>query len=645
MAADRADWLRGAWGINWKPVDLYNGGHEGLSIEPFLDQISGLRTIDYLQVHLGESSIKSSVHMGPHELLESFWQGDTDGDEDPINLVVPRASFGSDPFLEIITATRAAGMRVMVYVNGSNMLSRDGPGGSNPDYIPNITERWKAWCDSNPEAQAFIASQPYHTGIWDAESETYVDAAVEYPERRYMFCYAEFVLKVYAIRYGELIDGWCFDSGRWMVSNGDNATNGVLEDQRIYTAFADACHAGNPNAAMSFQNSPERDTEELNPFSEAVHADDFMFGHPYNGGRDGGSHTVGDPPMYDRNYAHIQKITETNGNVHSGIDPQDWTWDDEVVGHYDPPMSTTAWNSGNTPALTDAEFNLWNLEAMQGGGAISWGLPLVGRSGTNEQLVARDWALAQLTQMDAHLSELESPGSPNWARAITVLAEAEVGKAYSHVLVEGEDLWDPEGDDITSVTAVNGAPSWLSVSEDPDNPGSWILSGVPVWSADAELSFSLRAEDANGLSEAREVKLKVVGDPQGFAIWLSDYPELEGVDPESDPDNDRISTLMEYVLNRDPTAADLNHLPVCAVEEGSYTFSFNRRAESAGDTSQVLQYSIDLSVWEEISLTGVVGPEVGIGAVVGETEEVKVSLGPDHTENGRLFAQLKVSRI
>lgn len=494
----RANWLRGTWGINWKPVDLYNGGHEGLSIEPFLNQISHLKTIDYIQVHLGESSIKSPVHMGPHPLLESFWEGDTDTNGNPINLIVPRESYGEDPFLEIVKDIRAAGMKIMVYVNSSNMLSRDGVDGGNPASIPNITERWKAWCDTDPEAQAFIASQPYHTGVWDATSGTYINAESDHPERKYMFCYAEFILKVYAIRYGDLLDSWCFDSGSWMVKNGDNATNGVYEDQMIYNAFKAACHAGNPNAAISFQNSPERQTEELNPFSEAVHADDFMFGHPYNGGRDGGSHTVGNPPMYDRNYAHIEKMKETNGNIHSGVDPQTWTWDDKVVGHYDPPMSTSSWNGGNTPALTDDEFNLWNLEAVQNGGAISWGLPLAGKSGSNDRLVARDWALAQLNGMDNHLMELESPGSPNWARACTFLPDAIIGDEYSHTLVEGEDFWDPEGDDITRFFAVNADvfPSWFAIEE--TEPGTWTLSGIPTETSPTDYNFRLRVTDASG---------------------------------------------------------------------------------------------------------------------------------------------------
>ncbi|MDO6487550.1 hypothetical protein Q4503_07545 [Colwellia sp. 6_MG-2023] len=499
----RGDWLRGSWGINWKPVEMYNGRSEGLEIDNFLEQISHLKTIDYIQVHLGESSIKSSVHIAPHELLESFWQGDTDATGNPINLVVPRASANVDPFLKMLKKVRAAGMKTQVYVNSSNMLQRS-ESTPNPAYIPNITERWKAWVDTDPQAQAFINSQPYHTGTWDTETQTYVDASETYPNRKYMFAYAEFVLKVYSERYGDLIDGWLFDSGSFMYNNGDSATNGIIEDQTLYGAFAKASQAGNPNALVSFNNSPERDTEELNPFSEATHYDDYMFGHPYNGGRVIGNHENG---LYARNYAHIQKITATNGNVHSGsvaaaTDAHDWEFDDKVIGHFDPPMSTTSWNGGNTLALTNEEFNLWNLEAAQGGGAISWGLPLVGKSSNdNERLIGTDGALAQLNEMDAHLAQLQEPGAPNWARAHTELTDAFYEEAYSHALVEDKDFWDPEGDDVTLTLLPQGTPSWLQLIQDVSNPGTWLLQGTTTETTETSYEFIIQAADESGTRE------------------------------------------------------------------------------------------------------------------------------------------------
>ncbi|WP_372795837.1 hypothetical protein [Pontiella sp.] len=517
----RADWMRGAWGLSWAPEGMYNGRSETLvdDYDAFLEQIGGLKTLDYIQLNLGMSYIYSPVHLGPHELLESFWQGDTDEDGNPINLVVPRASSGVDPLGEWAAATKAAGLRVQVYVNASQMLERGTI--PNPAVIPDISERWKNWCDTNTAAQAFIASQPYHTDGVNSN-------------RPYMFCYAEFVLKEYSLRYGDLIDSYIFDSGYVLGGNGDDATGGDADEQLLYKAFSEAARAGNPHATVAYNNSPERDTEELNPFSEAVHFEDFMFGHPYNGGNDLGSHTTGDPPLYDRNYAHIQKMTETGGNVHEGELTHDWIWDDRVVGHFYPPMSTTAWNAGQVPALTDAEFLLWNLEAMQAGGAISWGAPLNWPPGGGENLMIRDWGMDQLTLMDAHLCTNEVPGAPQWARQFTPLPDAVIGQAYYHVLTNGVHFWDPEGDAVTQVEMVpagGGAPSWLTIEAEPGQPGCWRLTGIPNDASATHYTFGLRVTDASGGTE-REVELAVLeapsfpDGPAGWPVWAADPLEL-----------------------------------------------------------------------------------------------------------------------
>ena len=490
---DRAHWLRGTWGISWDPSELYNGHGENLTADRFLQQIAHLKTIDFVQSHLGDQFTTSAAHFAPSVLLESLWEGDLDADGKPINLLVPRIASGDDPFFDILTAIKTAGMRNMTYVNSSNLLSREGEA-VRPE-IPNIEERWTHFCDTSPTAVAYLDSQSYHR-----------DAA--FPNRHYMFCYTEFVLKPYSLQYGDLIDAWIFDSAEYMSLAGDNATNGVAVDQRIYEAFAVAARAGNPNAAVSFNNGPERDTEELNPFSEAVRVEDYKFGHPYNGGRVIGNRENG---LYDRNYAHIQKVTETNGNVHAG---GDWTWDDKIVGHFYPPMSTTSWNGGSTAALTDAEFLQWNLESAVGGGSISWGVPLIRKDGLLNQLLINDWGIAQLTLMDDHLAENESPGAPNWARAATNLADAAFAQPFNHTLVEGVDFWDPESDGVTLslVDSGSGIPGWLSITEDAAQPGVWILSGTPTESVDSSYQFTLRAEDASGYND-REVNLLVTDAP------------------------------------------------------------------------------------------------------------------------------------
>ncbi|MGJ8653079.1 MAG: LamG domain-containing protein [Opitutaceae bacterium] len=521
---ERADWMRGTWGGNWKPVRYDNGWIEGLSIEPFIEQISGLKTIDYIQLHLSESNSYSAVHSAPHDLLESLWQGDTDASGNPLNLVVPRAASGSDPFLDWLIAVKAAGMKTQVYVNSYNMLNRDS---SIPAVIADVTTRWKDFCDTDTEAQAFLSSRGYHTdGVHD-------------DIRPYMFCYAEFVLKDYAIRYGDLIDAWLFDSGQAFERSGDDATTGTLEDQRVFQAFADACHAGNPNAAISFNNHPNREAGAanglINPYTPATLFCDYMFGHPYNGGDNIGKnkdeYLAGEyPTNYGRNYAHMLWMDDKNGYVHNNDGP--WTWDDKVVGHWDPPMSTTSWNSGSTMGLLDEDFKLWNEVAMQGNGAMSWGLPL-NRTDVNHSkgpdLLVNSAGFAQLQVLDAHLMVVEDPGAPNWARAETLLPDAIIGEAYLHVLVEGIDFWDPEGDAIDTVWLQSGAPSWLNIAEDPNNPGNWVLSGIPSETSSTNYDISLSVRDINIDARSRSVTLQVnessatfTNTGSGAPVWASD---------------------------------------------------------------------------------------------------------------------------
>lgn len=510
----RAEWMRGTHGLNWKPVETENGKSESedLSILPFLDQIKDLRTVDYIQVHLNESFTRSPVHLGPHTLLESLWQGDVDSNGDPLNLVVPRAASGKDPFLYIVKDVREAGLKVQVYLNSSNMLERwrtiddslqQLP---NPSAIPDITERWKTWCDTSSVAQAFIDSKSYHRDP-------------DWPERHYMFCYAEFILKEYALRYGNLIDAWLFDSGRWMWEhNGDNRSSDSVDEQRIYQAFADACHAGNPDAAIAFNNSPGSSDLVNNPFTDATLFDDYMFGHPFNGGKN-----LGD---VEANYFSLQWIAERKGYVHTN-DGKSRTWDDRVVGHFDPPMATGRWNYGKTPALTNEEFVEWYSLAILGGGAMSPGIPLLDPTSWN-YLFMEDYALEQLSLLDAHLMANHSPGAPNWARQATILPEAYAGQAYYFTLLEGLDFWDPEGDPITALYLLPGDnyPSWLSISESELQAGTFILGGIPTETG--AYSFRIRVEDASGGTD-REVRLKVLDNPFSFTdpgdgspVWYAD---------------------------------------------------------------------------------------------------------------------------
>nr|UQB70638.1 Fhf1 [synthetic construct] len=537
----RANWMRGSWAALWLPENNYNGHIEGVSIEPFIEQIKELETIDYIQIGLTNPNIYSPVHTAPHPIIESLWQGDVDPDGNPLNLVVPRAS-APDPFLSWLKAIKAAGLKTEIYVNSYNLLARV-PDGIPAGY-PDLSERWEEYCNTNATAQAFIKNNPY--------------ISEDDPERRkYMFCYAEFILKEYSERYGDLIDAWCFDSAdNIMGACGDEPQSDDVNHQRIYQAFADACHAGNPNAAISFNNSVG--DRELNPFSTATYFDDYTFGHPF-----GGAGNMVEPrdPLYTYNYHVIEWMSDYNGSaflvesVNKEISTdgnkiliENRAWNDNVVSHFFPKQSATSWNAGNTPCLTDEEFVEWTSTGIIDGGAITWGTPLVRTNLNNApDLTLQPYALRQLALTDEYLKQNQFPGAPNWARQTTRLSEVIPGQAYEHVLVEGVDFWDPENlgstNTILSIVDDGKAPDWLTLTETEE--GVWTLGGIPTETTETVYTFELKAQDADG-STNRQVSLKTVSHPDGFVnpgdgspVWKANPMILE---------NTVVSEFFEYYL-------------------------------------------------------------------------------------------------
>ncbi|MDO6802031.1 T9SS type A sorting domain-containing protein [Wenyingzhuangia sp. 1_MG-2023] len=483
----RADWMRGSWGALWLPEKNYNTNIEGIRIDDFLTQIKDLSTIDYIQVALTSPNIYSPVHTAPHDIIESLWENDTDSNGKPINLVVPRASV-DDPFLSWLKAIKAAGLKTEVYVNSYNLLARFPD--NIPDDYPELSERWEAYCDTNATVQSFINNHPY---IEEGNPDV----------RKYMFCYAEFILKEYAIRYGDLIDAWCFDSADNIMEEecGDNPASDDIDDQRVYQAFADAVHAGNPNAAIAFNNSVGE--REGNPFSTATFFDDYSFGHPFGGA----GNMVVPEVLYTYNFGIIDWMGNNNGYAFRD-DTRDWN--DNVVGHFFPKQSTTSWNAGAAACLTDNQFVAWTSTGIINGGAITWGTPLVRTNLENAPILTlQPYALTQLTLTDNYLKQFQAPGAPNWARQYTILPPAYKGIPYTHTLTEGIDFWDPEGDTITALLALDNYPSWLTITE--TTAGVWTLSGVPNEAKDTDYEFKLAISDVSETA-VRTVELNVFED-------------------------------------------------------------------------------------------------------------------------------------
>ncbi|MBU2950924.1 T9SS type A sorting domain-containing protein [Tamlana agarivorans] len=501
-AGERATHIRGTW-------------NSEIHVSLLDDRIKNLKTLDRLGVSFTNGAVLSAEHKVPHKLFDMLAGGDAVA---PAWGDLNSDSPDHDNLIEDIMKIKEAGFNVKAYTNSENFV------GPNADYLQPFVDSWMAYCDNDPEVQAFINSQPYHTGIWNSTTQQYEDATATYPLRKYMFCYAEFFLKDYALRYGEHFDSWIFDDGGTMEQMGDNATSGVIEEQRIYQAYANAVHAGNPDIPIAFNNSRSTVNYDSYPFAHAVRFEDFTFGHAFGGNNNHAEKVTGN--QFNSNYKHVTRMTLTNGYVHDG---GNWTWDDKIVGNFHSKLSTTAWKYGATQAWEQDDFNQWNLEAVQAGGSMTWG-----GSFNRAETSIYDWVYVLLEGLDNYLMANENPGPPNWSRAYTLLPPAYIGQAYQHTLIEGEDFWDPEGDAISAVLPITNAPSWLTITEDASNPGHWILSGVPDEASETLHQFELQATDANSESGVRSVELQVnkantsLTDPgDGTPVWVSDVIDVE----------------------------------------------------------------------------------------------------------------------
>ena len=169
-AQNRADWMRGAWGLNWKP-GVGASVMRTTDAEDFLEQIKDLKTVDYIQLHLNGSGIQTPFHAAPLPVLEALHSEEWDSTLENA-MIVPPASDG-DNFMVWLKAIKAAGFKTQVYLNGANIMKRHVkkapcthlPQYDHPASIPTISEVWLRYCDAN--FQDFIDSRATHTEQFD----------------------------------------------------------------------------------------------------------------------------------------------------------------------------------------------------------------------------------------------------------------------------------------------------------------------------------------------------------------------------------------------------------------------------------------------------------------------------------------------
>lgn len=128
----------------------------------------------------------------------------------------------------------------------------------------------------------------------------------------------------------------------------------------------------------------------------------------------------------------------------------------------------------------------------------------------------------------------------------------------------------------------------------------------------------------------------------GYSSWIGGFPGLADTTEGGDPDSDGMKNVLEYVLNGNPGSSDPSILPTLDASGANFVFEFSRRTDSADDTTQVFEYSTELSTWTSVNITGTPGSEVTFGTPSGGVQTVTVTI-PKGTET-KLFGRLKVSK-
>lgn len=140
-----------------------------------------------------------------------------------------------------------------------------------------------------------------------------------------------------------------------------------------------------------------------------------------------------------------------------------------------------------------------------------------------------------------------------------------------------------------------------------------------------------------------------------FQTWALTFPALDTSAkrlPDADPDNDGVINLMEFVLNGNPGTSDNASIaPTLNASGSNFIFAFNRRADSAGDVTQVFEYSTDLADWTTKApvtipttpgTTGFVAVGASSGTAPNQVQAVTVTI-PKGSDT-KLFGRLKITQ-
>ncbi len=174
-------------------------------------------------------------------------------------------------------------------------------------------------------------------------------------------------------------------------------------------------------------------------------------------------------------------------------------------------------------------------------------------------------------------------------------------------------------------------------------PGNYAILPGPLAGAQTFTASGLGSSQQATFDNQTSTVTVTESDP--YAGWIDSFtpnpllPDDASKLPTADPDGDGIANLMEYVLaGGNPVVASLSILPTVASVGDDLVLSYTRNDESEADTTQVGQWTADLTtgVWTDV--TPVVVNENGPLA-----DDMTVTVPKSNAVNGKLFLRLKAT--
>jgi autotransporter-associated beta strand protein len=129
----------------------------------------------------------------------------------------------------------------------------------------------------------------------------------------------------------------------------------------------------------------------------------------------------------------------------------------------------------------------------------------------------------------------------------------------------------------------------------------------------------------------------------GYASWIGGYPTLGGnaALPGSDPDQDGLANVLEYVLGGNPTLSSAAVAPTGAVQGDDFVVRYFRSDASESDTQQTVWWSPDLLTWTPVGIPASSAGAVTVQENGAAADEITVTI----PRNGgdRIFTRLEAN--